>query len=32
MPLIHDKENPKCSLLDIVFKDIDSIETRQKLA
>jgi hypothetical protein len=32
MPLIHDKENPKYSLLDLVFIDIDSRETRQELA
>ncbi|WP_157077708.1 hypothetical protein [Methanobrevibacter curvatus] len=32
MPLVHDKEDPKCNLLDLIFIDIDSRETRQKLS
>jgi hypothetical protein len=32
MPLIHDKENPKCMLLDVIFINMDSRETKQELA
>jgi len=32
MPLVHDIKNPKCKLLDIIFIDIDSRETRQELS
>ena len=32
MPLVHDKENPKCNLLDIIFINIDSKETKRELA
>ena len=32
MPLFHDKENPKCILLDLIFINIDSRETKQELS
>lgn len=32
MPLTHDKENRKCSLLDVIFNIIDSRETKQELS
>jgi len=32
IPLTHDKENRKCSLLDVVFNIIDSRETKQELS
>ncbi|MGA2676782.1 MAG: transposase [Methanobacterium sp.] len=32
MPLFHDIKNPKCKLLDVIFIDIDSRETRQELS
>ena len=32
MPLVHDINNPKCKLLDIIFIDIDCRETRQELS
>ncbi|NYB52227.1 MAG: transposase [Methanobacteriaceae archaeon] len=32
MPLVHDIKNPKCNLLDVIFIDIDSRETRQELS
>jgi transposase len=32
MPLTHDKENPKCNLLDLIFINIGSRETKQELA
>jgi hypothetical protein len=32
MPLLHDKENPKCILLDLIFINIDSRETKQELS
>lgn len=32
MPLFHDKENPKCILLDLIFKNIDSRGTKQELS
>ena len=32
MPLFNDIKNPKCKLLDVIFIDIDSRETRQELS
>lgn len=32
MPLVHDIENPKCRLLDVIFIDIDSKKTKQELS
>jgi transposase len=32
MPLFHDKKNPKCNLLSVIFDKIDSKKTRQELA
>ena len=32
MPLFHGKENPKCILLDLIFINIDSRETKQELS
>ena len=32
MPLFYDKENPKCILLDVIFINIDSRETKQELS
>ena len=32
MPLFYDEKNPKCILLNVIFNNIDSRETKQELS